>query len=75
LPTDRRFKTLSWRQKYLLFKSHTYLPSDEDLRWSARKQQEEGRQALPTKDLKRMGYSQEQLDRMKEQLIKAGWGV
>jgi len=29
---------------------------------------------LPVADLKKRGYSQEQLDYMKEQLLKAGWG-
>jgi hypothetical protein len=58
----------------LLFKSYTFLPSDDDLRYAYHKQKIEEKQVLPTADLLKRGYSQEQLDYMKEQLLKAGWG-
>jgi hypothetical protein len=74
LPTDDRFKELSFRQKLLLFRSHEYLPTDDDLRYSSLVQRRARSESLPTGDLKRMGYTPEQIKRMKEQLEAAGQG-
>jgi len=74
LPTERRFKRLSFHQKILLFKSYTVLPTDEDIRYAADLQKRGSKAELPVKDLKRMGYTTEQLDKMKKQLAAAGWG-
>ncbi len=74
LPTEERYRRLSFYQKILLFKSHTVLPSDEDIKYAADVRSRGSKTELPVKDLKRLGYTSEQLDKMKKQLAAAGWG-
>lgn len=72
LPTEERFTKLTDLQKQLLFVGYLEHPTSEQLHaanWSADTDQVTDEDEEHFKDL---GYTQEQIDRMKEQLEAAG---
>lgn len=74
LPTDDRYKKLTENQKTLLFYGWTELPSSEQI-----KRFHDGKAGDPViddtaeKNFARVGYTPDQIERMKEQLNNAGY--
>lgn len=64
LPTEGRFKRLTENQKRLLFYSFQEMPTDDELIMDVRIREDAERQALPPDDLIKLGYTQEQIDRI-----------
>ena len=71
LPTEDRFKRLGAEQKYLLFIGFLEQAQPEDIHraYHSGRARFEG---VVLKDLKKMGYTDKQLAKMKDQLAKAG---
>lgn len=71
LPTEDRFKRLGEEQKYLLFIGFLEQAQPDDIHrgYHSNKARLEGETLV---NLKKMGYSDRQLARMKDQLEKAG---
>ena len=71
LPTDDRFKRLGDEQKYMLFKAYLEQPLSDEIHKAYR-------QSKPTLDtttennLKKLGYTPEQLRRLQHEIEKAG---
>lgn len=74
LPTDERFKTLTDRQKILLFQGYLETPTSGQIHESHMMQlkQEEIWNEQREMELKRMGYTLEQIERIKDNYRKAG---
>lgn len=70
LPTDQRFKDLSDKQKVLLLVSFFESPLDEWAYIAHQKSKYEGKAVddATAENLKNLGYTQEQIERMREQL-------
>ena len=62
LPTDKRYKTLTQNQKYLILMSYLYAPTSEEMRLSVLKAEYEAKQRSFT-------------DEEKEALIREGFKV
>lgn len=74
LPTDERFKTLTDRQKILLFQGYLETPTSEQIHEShvMQMKQEEIWNEQREMELKRLGYKPEQIERIKDNYRKAG---
>lgn len=74
LPTEERFKRLTDLQKYFLFQGWLHQPTSDEVRFSFIS--EVLSKALVTKDdeenFMTLGYEAEQIERMKNELAKAG---
>ena len=74
LPTEKRFKQLTDNQKYLLYIGWLELPtSDQIKKWYDRKSDDPVITKDDAKNFEKLGYSKEQIKRMKEQLENAGY--
>ena len=74
LPTEDRFKRLTPRQKDLLYVSWTELPtSDQIKKWHADKKGNPVVTGEDAKQFRKLGYTPEQIKRIKEQLKNAGY--
>lgn len=74
LPTDDRFKRLTPNQKHLLFEGWLELPTSDQIKDYHTKKA--GDPVITDEDadnFERMGYSKEQIKRMKHELEKAGF--
>ena len=74
LPTEERFKRLTKNQKYLLYKGWLELPTSEQIKEYFTKRA--GDPVITDDDasnFKKLGYTPEQIRRMKEQLENAGY--
>lgn len=74
LPTDERYKRLTDNQKNLLFFSWIELPSSDQIKaWHDKKAGDPVVSAEDEENFKNLGYSKEQIRRIKEQLENAGY--
>lgn len=74
LPTEDRFKRLTQRQKDLLYLGWLELPTSDQIKsWYTQKQGEPVVTDSDAKNFKKLGYTGEQIKRIKEQLSKAGF--
>ena len=74
LPTEERFKKLTERQKALLFQSWLELPTSGALKkWYAKRDSEPVVTDEDAKNFKNLGYTPEQIRRIREQLENAGY--
>lgn len=72
LPTDERFKRLTDRQKDLLIVSFLEQPSAEDLHFSYGKRKEREREfSINYDNLRKRGYTEEQIRRIRSQIDEA----
>lgn len=70
LPTDKRFKQLSLDQMELLYYSFLNMPLDDALRkyYYDNKEKEDTIKSLPEEQLHRMGYSKDDIEKLKGEL-------
>ena len=71
LPTEERYKLLTDRQKYLLFQGFIERPQDDNIHrayWISQRDTFSKRDEI---NLLGLGYTQEQLAKMKDELEKA----
>lgn len=74
LPTEERYKELTDRQKYLLFQGFIERPQDDDIHRAYWISQRDSFSKKDEVNLLGLGYTQEQLTKMKDQLEKAKVG-
>jgi hypothetical protein len=76
LPTDRKYKRLTDKQKELLFMGWLELPTSDELRQYHMHIQTTNTPVITEDDaasFQRLGYTREQIAKMKDQLKKAGF--
>lgn len=74
LPTDDRYKRLTGNQKVLLFVGWKTLPSSDQIKqFFDRKDSDPAIDKTTASNFRKLGYSQAQIRRMKEQLVNAGY--
>lgn len=71
LPTDPRFKELTVDVMEALFISAMEIPSDEEYRDLYRKAKFEEEMELPEDELKKLGYSEEDMIEIKEAVLRS----
>lgn len=72
LPTDEKFKRLTERQKELLLFSFLEQPSEMELHYAYRKRKEKEDQfSINYDNLRKRGYTEEQIRRMRIEIEKA----
>lgn len=71
--TDRRLKRLTDQQIEVLLLHHLNSPSEEAMKeaYHKRKRRTELEKTIPVEDIKKMGYSDEEIAQMKEALLNA----
>ena len=72
LPTEDRFKYLTERQKYLLFIGFVEQPRHDDMHKAYAMSRRATINSSDGLNLKKLGYTDEQIRKMREQLEKAG---
>lgn len=74
LPTDDRFKRLTPRQKDFLYLGWLELPTSDQIKeWYSKKKDDPVVTKEDAKNFQKLGYTAEQIKRMKEQLKNAGY--
>lgn len=76
LPTDERFKKLTEKQKGLLIKSFLEQPTDMELHMAYQERQKREREfSLDYDSLRKSGFSEEQIGRMRREMEKIKEGI
>ena len=74
LPTDERYKRLTENQKHLLYVGWLELPTSDQIKaWYAKKATDPVISEDDANNFAKLGYSKEQIKRMREQLENAGY--
>ena len=74
LPTDEKFKRLTRTQKDFLYMGWMELPTSDQMKeWYSKKKGDPVITSDDSKNFAKLGYSPEQIKRMKEQLKNAGY--
>lgn len=74
LPTEERFKKLTSRQKDLLYVGWVELPTSDQIKeWNAKKLGDPTVTPETAKEFRKLGYTPDQIRKIKEQLKNAGF--